>query len=348
MNYSNFTILYFVWLIITWYLTFSIIKYVIGLILKKIILRKTPSLETRLMRIINSIFSLPSILSLSLALTIIISAIYSKYITIILFVLFGIFFIYFFRFSFNLADFFVDQYLQRIRDEDKKVKATLLKFFLKIAKVVVIIVILILVAHEFGLNINTLLAGLGLGGIIIAFGMQNILEDIFASFSIYFDRPFRLGDYIDIGKDSGTVTQIGFKTTRLKTQLGDELVVSNKDLVNSRIHNFGKLRERRVEFKLYVSFDTDDENLGKIKSIIEKIIENKKETRFGRVNLREILTYGLLYEIVFNITNSSYQEYMEIMEYINIEILKEFKKEKIMLVKTFKGMNYLSEEIEKE
>ena len=101
----------------------------------------------------------------------------------------------------------------------------------KIAKVVVWVVAILFILSNVGYDISTLLAGLGIGGIAIAFALQNVLSDIFASFSIYLDKPFIVGDYIVVGADSGVVQKIGIKSTRIETLQGEELIISNKELL---------------------------------------------------------------------------------------------------------------------
>ena len=88
---------------------------------------------------------------------------------------------------------------------------------------------ILMILSNLGINITSLVAGLGIGGIAIAFALQNILSDLFSSFAIYFDKPFRVGDFIIVGDKMGTVEKIGIKTTRLKALQGEELIISNQE-----------------------------------------------------------------------------------------------------------------------
>ena len=99
---------------------------------------------------------------------------------------------------------------------------------------------LLLILDNIGVKISTLVAGLGVGGIAIALASQTILGDLINYFAIIFDRPFDVGDHIDIGDISGVVTKIGLKTTRLKGQDGEEVIIANSDISKARIKNFGK------------------------------------------------------------------------------------------------------------
>jgi small-conductance mechanosensitive channel len=102
--------------------------------------------------------------------------------------------------------------------------------------------------------------GLGVGGIAIAFALQSTLSDFFSAFSIYFDHPFEIGDFIVVGEYSGTVTSIGVKSTRLKLLQGEELIISNKELTSTQVRNFRKLDKRRVTFTIGVTYDTKVRN----------------------------------------------------------------------------------------
>jgi hypothetical protein len=107
--------------------------------------------------------------------------------------------------------------------------------------------------------VTTLVAGLGLSSIAIALAVQNILGDLFASFSIIFDKPFVIVDFIIVGEFLGTVEYVGLKTTRIRSLSGEQLIFSNGDLLKSRIRNFKRMFERRVVFTISVLYQTDYE-----------------------------------------------------------------------------------------
>ena len=107
-----------------------------------------------------------------------------------------------------------------------------------------------------GYDITTLVAGLGIGGIAIALAAQTVLGDLFSYLVIFFDKPFEVGDFIIMDDKLGTVEYIGIKTTRIRTLGGEQLICSNSDLTNSRVHNYKRMQKRRVEFKLGVTYQT--------------------------------------------------------------------------------------------
>jgi small-conductance mechanosensitive channel len=199
----------------------------------------------------------------------------------------------------------------------------------RILKVVLWVVALLIVLANMGIEVTALITGLGIGGVAIAFALQRILEDIFASFSIYFDKPFEVGDYIVIGDDSGTVKRIGIKSTRLQTLQGEELVVSNRELTDARVHNFKKMKDRRVSFKFGVGYDTPSNKLKKIPETVKKVVENTKMAHLDRVHFQKMSEFSLDYEVVYYVDSKEYSDYVETQEQINLGLLEEFRKQGI-------------------
>ncbi len=188
---------------------------------------------------------------------------------------------------------------------------------------------LIFMLSNLGLNVTSLLAGLGIGGLAIAFALQGVFADIFASISIYLDKPFNIGDYIVIGPHSGTVKKIGIKTTRIETLQGEELVVSNKELTETRIRNYKKMKKRRVAFKLGVEYGTSPKKLKNIPTIIKQIINKTNKVNFGRAHFIGFGDFSLDFEIIMFIDTQDYAIYRDVQQKVNLGIVEAFAKEKI-------------------
>lgn len=193
--------------------------------------------------------------------------------------------------------------------------------FLSMLGVAILVVLLAL--DNLGVAVTPLLAGLGIGGIAIALAVQNILGDLFASVSILIDKPFVVGDFIVIGEKNGTVERIGVKTTRIRTLSGEELIVSNNDLLSSRIHNFRRMIERRIEFNIGVTYETPPALLRQISEIVKAAIESQG-CRFSRCALMKLNTYSLDFNIVYFITSREYDIYVAAQQEINLTVITEF------------------------
>lgn len=180
-----------------------------------------------------------------------------------------------------------------------------------------------------GFKISAVLAGLGIGGVAVALAAQAILKDLFSYFSIIFDHPFKIGDFIIVGDLMGTVEHIGIKTTRIRSLGGEMLVFSNSDLTDSRLRNYRLMEKRRIVFKLGVVYETSTEKLKEIPKIIENIIRNVKDAMFDRAHFFSYGDFSLIFEIVYYVVGPDYNKYMDIQQEINIKIHGEFEKRNI-------------------
>ncbi len=180
-----------------------------------------------------------------------------------------------------------------------------------------------------GYDITSLIAGLGIGGIAIALALKSVLSDLFGSLTILMDKPFKIGDYIVIGTHSGTVKKIGIKSTRIELLQGEELIVSNSDLTNSQIRNFGTMQKRRVSFNIGVVYNTPVSLLKQIPIFIEDIIKKEDRIEVDRVVLQDFGEFSLNFNVVLYVNYPEYKQYLKTRERINIAILEKFEKEKI-------------------
>jgi MscS family membrane protein len=188
---------------------------------------------------------------------------------------------------------------------------------------------LLLILDQLGFDITALVAGLGIGGVAIALAVQNVLGDLFASLSIVLDKPFVVGDTINVGDMTGTVEYIGIKTTRLRSLSGEMIVFSNNDLLKSRIRNFRVMQERRIVFAVQVTYDTAQEKLERIPGMLRAAVENRKQTRFDRAHFKGFSESALDFEVVYFVTTPDYNVYMDVQQAINLEIYRRFVEEKI-------------------
>jgi len=185
--------------------------------------------------------------------------------------------------------------------------------------------LLILALDNLGVQVTALVAGLGIGGIAIALAAQSILGDLFASLAIVLDRPFTVGDFVAVGDMSGSVERIGVKTTHLRSLSGEQLVLGNSDLLNSRIRNYGRMDERRVVLTLGVTYDTDLDQLEAIPELIQETVEQHPTTRFSRAHLRGLGESALEFEAVYFMVTSDYGVYMDTQQAISLELLRRFR-----------------------
>lgn len=198
-----------------------------------------------------------------------------------------------------------------------------------VARLIVWVFAILTILSNLGVNVTSFIAGLGIGGLAIAFAFQNILEDIFSSFSIFIDKPFREGDRITLGTEGGIVERIGIKTTRIRTPQGEQLVVSNRELTSAQIHNFGAMERRRNVSVLGVTYDTPKEKLEKLPVLMQEVVANVPHASYDRCHLKEFAGSSINFELVFFMETSNYKEYLDGVQYVNLGLVELFEREGI-------------------
>ena len=213
-----------------------------------------------------------------------------------------------------------------VKKEKDVAKKQGLKGILMTVKVIAWGLAIIILLDNFGIKVSALIAGLGIGGVAIALAAQSILGDLFSYFSIFFDRPFEIGDFIIVGDLLGTVEHIGIKTTRVRSLGGEQLVFSNTDLTNSRVRNYKRMDRRRVVFRLGVTYETGLRELKEIPVVITNIIKGINDTVFDRAHFFSYGDFSLVFEVVYYVIGSDYNKYMDVQQEINLKIKEEFEK----------------------
>lgn len=185
--------------------------------------------------------------------------------------------------------------------------------------------VLLLTLDNLGIDITALIAGLGIGGIAVALAVQNVLGDLFASLSITLDRPFVVGDFLILGDFLGSVEYIGIKSTRLRSLSGEQIIISNSDLLSSRVRNYGRMNERRVVFGTRLTHETPLEQLEQVPGLIRQIIEAQPDTRFDRSHFAKHGVDAIEYETVYYVLSADYNKYMDVQQIINVTLHRELQ-----------------------
>ena len=192
-----------------------------------------------------------------------------------------------------------------------------------LGRIVLWAVMVLLALDNLGVNISTLIAGLGIGGIAVALAVQNVLGDLFASLSIVIDKPFVIGDFIIVDSLMGTVEHVGLKTTRLRSLDGEQIVMSNSDLLKGRIRNYKRMYERRAMFRFSLTYKATPEQLEKVPGLARKAVEGQRKVRFERAHLQSLDASGQVFEVVYWVTDPDYTLFMDVQQGINLALLRE-------------------------
>lgn len=226
-----------------------------------------------------------------------------------------------------IAHYSLQRYLQT--SDNSMQKKDQLKGLSGLVSFVIWVVAIIFLLDNLGVKISAVVAGLGIGGIAVALAAQAVLGDLFSYFVIFFDKPFETGDFVMVGDKLGVVEHIGIKTTRMRALSGEQLVFSNTDLTNSRVHNYKRMEKRRVVFSLGVTYQTSPELLRKITSIVKDIIITMEDTLYDRGHFASYGDFSLNFEFVYYVNGEDYNKYMDIQQSINLAIFETFKNEGI-------------------
>ena len=186
---------------------------------------------------------------------------------------------------------------------------------------------IIFILDNLGANVATLVAGLGVGGIGIGLAAQGIFSDLFASLSIVLDKPFVRGDFIVFGDYKGSVEKIGLKATHIRALSGEQIVVSNTNLLNEKIQNYKRMVERRILFRLGVTYGTPADKLEKIPQWIKEAIDAVPRTRFDRSHFASYGDSSLDFETVYYALTAEYNVFMDMQQAINLAIFRKFAAE---------------------
>jgi len=219
----------------------------------------------------------------------------------------------------------------RTGDQEQSTLASAIGIIRLLVTVTLFAIAIILILDNLGVNVTGLVAGLGIGGIAIGLAAQGIFSDLFAALSILFDKPFRRGDTITFDQHSGTVERIGLKSTRIRSVNGEELIVSNANLLNARLQNMTRLEHRRAQILLSLVYQTPPELLATVPAELEAIVLRQPQAKFDRAHLVKFAPSSLDLELVFTVGSHRLEDFLNAREAVMLDILRRFAELDIQL-----------------
>lgn len=200
----------------------------------------------------------------------------------------------------------------------------LIVFFRDFLKVIVgICGVLLVIKACFHQPIGNVLTGLSIVGAAMALAAKESLENLIASFIIFFDKPFFTGDIVKVNAVTGTVERIGLRSTRIRTADKTLVTVPNKQMVDSVVDNWSLRTERRAEIKLELSANTPEATLRAITDGIKKILDEKSEQiRNPEVFVKDILRNSILIGIEYFTPSIPIHDYFQLKNDLNLQVKK--------------------------
>lgn len=219
-------------------------------------------------------------------------------------------------------------------------------FITWVLQIMVWVVFLLATLQNLGINVTTLVASLGIGGIAIALAVQNVLGDLFASLSIAVDKPFEVGDSISVAGFSGKVEHVGLKTTRVRADSGEQIVISNAQILKDTLRNFKRMSTRRVQFAVNVNPTTPPHIAGQVPAALKAIIERQDKVRFDRAHLKTLDQEFLGYEVVYFVLTADYALFMDTQQTIILETMQLLDQLGISTAKRAQPVNVIANEVQ--
>jgi small-conductance mechanosensitive channel len=228
--------------------------------------------------------------------------------------------------------FYLEEQSAASSDRNSRTMVTIVQF---VADLGIWSLVALLVLDNLGFEVKALLTGLGIGGIAVALAVQNVLGDLLASLSIALDKPFEVGDALTLDNGyQGTVEAIGIKSTRIRSVTGEQIVMSNAELVKTRIRNFGRLRERRAVFRFGIVYGTKPADLKVIPEVVRAAVEAEPGTRFERAHFATFGASALEFEAAYVVLMPDYARYMDTQQSVNLALCTELERRNIRFAST--------------
>ena len=215
----------------------------------------------------------------------------------------------------------------------QKMDDTVFEFVLKVTRVFIYVIAVFLVLAILEINLTGLIAGLGLGGVIVTLAAQDTAKNLFGGVVIFIDKPFVVGDWIEMDNYEGTIEDITFRTTRIRTFENALVNIPNAIIADASVTNWSKMEKRRYKTNLCVELNTPLEKLELLKARIEKMLQERESVYDDSIIVRfDQITDNGINILIYTYTNSvDYASYLKEVEDINIKIMKILKEQNIEL-----------------
>lgn len=190
-------------------------------------------------------------------------------------------------------------------------------------------VALLLILDNLGADVTTLLAGLGIGGIAIGIAAQGVFRDLFSSLSIVIDKPFQVGDMVRYGDSWGAIEDIGLKSTRVRARSGEQMIISNTNLLDLEIHNMARMVRRRMETGFGVIYQTDPDVADAIPDIVQALVKKVAGVEFERCSMSGFGASSLDYTLTFYSLHPDYNRSMSALSRVLLALYRGFREQGI-------------------
>lgn len=230
-------------------------------------------------------------------------------------------------------------YLKRSHADGARI--LMVNTIITVGKIVIWVLMFVTALNTVGVNVTGMVAGLGIGGIALAFATKNIVENVLASFTMVLNPPFVIGDWIETDTVAGRVEEITLKNVLLRGTCGEQWIIPSGALMNSRIRNMSRMHERRVEVKFGIGYATlTPDRLEGIPRMVRSAVEGAGgSVRFDRAHITGFGDNLVNVEAVFFITSADFAAFMDLRQAILFRIYRALHEAGIFMALGFRVGN---------
>lgn len=209
----------------------------------------------------------------------------------------------------------------RMEEQSKK---SVLPLFSKALRFLLVLIAVLVVAQEWSFSVSGLIAGLGVGGLAVSLAAKDMLASMFGGLVIVLDKPFRIGDWVQVGDVEGIVEDISFRSVRVRTFTQAVVTLPNATVVDSAVTNFSRMRERRVVLKFTLDAQTPPARLRAAKEDLQKALKARKDinAKTATVSFDDVTDTGLLLSVVYFTRTTDWNRYIAIREDVLLAALQ--------------------------
>ncbi|MGB3619516.1 MAG: mechanosensitive ion channel family protein [Catalinimonas sp.] len=224
----------------------------------------------------------------------------------------------------RVVDYLGIVHYERAEATESRMGMQMIPFLRQMVKAVVyLFTFFVILGNVFDLDIGSIVAGLGIGGLAVALAGKETLENLFAAFIIFLDRPFVVGDFVQVDDITGTIERVGFRSTRIRTADKSALSLPNKQMIDQALDNLTTRTFRRARYELRLVYDTPPERVEQIVAALEAMLHRHPRTdENSHVSLRTLGPHSLDLLVIYFIDTADFFEFNKIVEGINLETLR--------------------------
>lgn len=229
----------------------------------------------------------------------------------------------FFWIILRIIDFVAHVFMYRAIKSDNKADDQLVPFLKELFKFIIYFIgFFVLLGYVFEVNALSLITGLGIGGIAIALAAKETLENLIASFTIFIDKPFTVGDLVKVDGIEGTIEKVGFRSTVLRSTDKTTLIIPNRAMIDGVLENMTRRNFRRVKFNIGIIYETEADMIKKIIIEINQFLAQNPDTTDGVATFDSFADSALNIQILYLVENPDFNTYLKIKEEVNFKIIE--------------------------